>query len=143
MSGTATNVLLAGDIAMRSATLRKWLGQRGCHCELVTSFEDACRALSQREFNLVLCQYNLRDRTAFPLLDRLEGSPSTLVFSAESRRGSRWLPVIERGKRCLDRPLLRTTDLPVALGKILDGSANTDIKGHVALVEDLQQFSAK
>ena len=86
MNGTATNVLLAGDTAMRSPTVRKWLGQRGCHCQLVTSFEDTCRALSQSEFDLLICQYDLPDRTAFPLLDWLEGSPSTLIFAGIGER---------------------------------------------------------
>jgi hypothetical protein len=80
--------------------------------------------LSQRDFDLVLCQYDLPDRTAFPLLDWLEGSPSTLIFTRPGR-GSRWLPVVERGRRCLDRPLLRTTDLPNALETMLDGLAMT------------------
>jgi CheY-like chemotaxis protein len=114
MNGTSTTVLLAGDTASRSATLRKWLGQRDCHCQFATSFVETCRMLSQREFDLVLCQYDLPDRTAFPLLDWLEGSPSSLIF-ARSGRGRRWLPVVEGGQRRLDRPLLRTIDLPNTL----------------------------
>jgi CheY-like chemotaxis protein len=120
MSGTHTTVLLAGDTAARSATLRKWLSDRRCHFQCAKSFQDACRVLSQGKFDLVLCQYELPDRTAFPLLDWLEGSPSTLIFAAKSGRSSRWLPVVERGKRCLDRPLLRTADLPNTLGDMLD-----------------------
>src|SRR5579859_3136507 len=138
MNGTPTTVLLAGDTASRSASLRRWLGQRGCHCQFATSFEDACRMLSQRDFDLVLCQYDLPDRTAFPLLDWLEGSPSTLIF-ARSGRGGRWLPVVERGKRCLDRPLLRTTDLPNTLGDILDGLT---LKRAVEEVKQVSESSA-
>jgi signal transduction histidine kinase len=81
MNDTPTTVLLASDAALRSATLRTWLAQRGCQCQLVTSFEEACRELSQREFDLVLCQYNLPDRTAFPLLDWLEGSANAIKHS--------------------------------------------------------------
>ena len=135
MNGAPTTVLLAGDTALRSATLREWLAERDCHLQLVTSFREACRALSQREFDLVLCQYNLPDRTAFPLLDWLEGSPSTLIFERPGR-GRRWLPVVQRGKRCLDRPLLRTTDLPAALEQTLDGSVDKDTEGHVAMVRE-------
>jgi CheY-like chemotaxis protein len=142
MNGTAKTVLLAGETAMRSATLRKWLAQRGCHCQLVISFEDACRALSQREFDLVLCQYNLPDRTAFPLLDWLEGSSSTLIF-ARCGRGSSWLPIVERGRRCLDRPLLGATELPAALEQILDGSVDRDIERSVTATVNLAQVGAK
>ena len=125
MNETTMNVLLAGRTALRSVTLRKWLGQRGCHCQFVGSFEDVCSALSKKEFDLVLCQYDLPDRTAFPLLDWLDASLSTLIF-AGSGRNRRWLPVVERGKRCLDRPLLRTTDLPAALGAIFDGGVTPE-----------------
>jgi CheY-like chemotaxis protein len=119
MNRTTATVLLAGEAASRSATLLEWLGQRGCDCHFAISFGDACRLLAQREFDLVLCQYDLPDRTALPLLDWLEGTSSTLIFSAGSGKGGRWLPVVERGRRCLDRPLLGTTDLPNALGEML------------------------
>jgi CheY-like chemotaxis protein len=120
MDSTHMAVLLASNNARRSATLQRWLSDRGCHCQFATSFEGACRLLSQTEFDLVLCQYELPDRTAFPLLDWLDGSRSTLLVSAKSKRGPRWLPLIERGQRCLDWPLLRTTDLPGVLTVMLD-----------------------
>jgi len=143
MSGTHTTVLLAGDTAARSATLRRWLGHRGSYCQFAKSFQDACRLLSQRRFDLVLCQYDLPDRTAFPLLDWLEGSPSTLIFAARSGRNSRWLPVVERGQRCLDRPLLRTSDLPNALGEILDGLGDRSVGGSTVSADDLEKVSTK
>lgn len=91
----------------------------------------------------MLCQYDLPDRTAFPLLDWLEGSPSTLIFAARSGRNSRWLPVVERGQRCLDRPLLRTSDLPNALGEILDGLVDRSMGGSTVSADDLQEVSTK
>ena len=91
----------------------------------------------------MLCQYDLPDRTAFPLLDWLEGAPSTLIFAARSGRSGRWLPVVERGKRCLDRPLLRTTDLPSALGDMLDGLVGRNVGGNAVSAEDLEQVSIK
>ena len=121
MKRRATSVLLAGDLGTSSATLQKWLARRGCKCRLAASFRDACQNLSRAEFDLVLCRYDLPDRTAFPLLGWLKGTRSTLLLYANSDSDGRWLPVIERGKRCLDRPLLRTADLPSALAHILGG----------------------
>lgn len=121
MNGKPTSVLLAGYLGIQSAVLRQWLARRDCECQLAASFEDVCRSLSQAEFDLVFCRYDLPDRTAFPLLDWLEGTRSTLFFYASSGRDNRWLPVIERGERCLDRPLLRTADLPDVLAHILEG----------------------
>lgn len=141
MSGAQATVLLAGDTAARSATLQRWLSHRGCHCQFAKSFQDTCRLLSQTKFDLVLCQYQLPDRTAFPLLDWLEGSSSTLIFAAGSGRSSRWLPVVERGKRCLDRPLLRTTDLPNTLGDMLDRLVGQKWEENAVSADDLEQVS--
>jgi hypothetical protein len=143
MSSTPTTVLLAGDSTTRSATLLQCSRNLDCCWQFATSFQDACRLMSQREFDLVLCQYELPDRTAFPLLDWLEGSHSTLLFSARARRGRRWLPVIERGKRCLDRPSLQTADLANALGTMLDDHADSDSPVNGILAEELEQVAAK
>lgn len=143
MSATPTTVLLVGDTSARSATLRKWLRNRDCRWQFAASFQDACSLMSQSEFDLVLCQYDLPDRTAFPLLDWLEGSRSTLLFSAKGRRGSRWLPVIERGERCLDRPLLRTTDLPNTLGNMVDGPVGSGVMETELTAEALEQVGIK
>jgi hypothetical protein len=99
--------------------------------------------MSHTEFDLVLCQYDLPDRTAFPLLDWLDGSRSTLLFSARSGNGAWWLPVIERGRRCLDRPLLATADLPNALGNMLDGATAVDATEATAPAVELEHVVAK
>lgn len=127
MNGNPTLVLLAGDLGTPSNMLRTWLTERGCECRFAASFGDACKSLSQAEFDLVLCQYDLPDRTAFPLMDWLEGTRSTMLFCAGSGRDGRWLPVVERGKRCLDQRLLRTFDLPRTLTHILraDGTRSS------------------
>ena len=143
MSSTPTTVLLAGDITTRSATLRKWSRHLDCYWQFAASFQDACRLMSQREFDLVLCQYDLPDRTAFPLLDWLEGSGSTLLFSARAGSGRRWLPVIERGKRCLDRPLLQTTDLPDVLGSILEGHAGSEPQRNGVSADELEHVATR
>ena len=143
MNLTPMTVLMAGDTTSRSATLRKWLRRRGCRCQFVASFREACRLMSQTEFDLVLCQYELSDRTAFPLLDWLDGSRSTLLFSARAGKCTRWLPVIERGKRCLDRALLLTTDLPNALEKMLDGSAGIDAMETAVPAKELEKVGTR
>jgi len=143
MSRIPTTVLLASDTTTRSATLRKCSPHLDCYWQFAASFEDACRLMSQREFDLVLCQYELPDRTAFPLLDWLAGSHSTLLFSARAGRGSRWLPVIERGKRCLNRPSLQSMDLPNVLGKMLDGHAESDSPGSGVSAEEVEYVGTK
>ncbi len=142
MKNTPTTVLLVGHNAARSAKLNQWLSDR-CHCQFAASFDDACRLMSEREFDLVLCQYELADRTAFPLLDWLEGSHSTLLFTARSGNGSRWLPVIESGKRCIDRPLLKTANLANGLRDMLDGHTDSDSRGNGVSSEVFEQVGTR
>jgi hypothetical protein len=51
--------------------------------------------------------------------------------------------VIERGERSLDRPLLQTTDLPNALGNMVDGSVGSSVTGTELTAEALEQVGTK
>jgi len=112
-------VLLVGGTAKNSLGLMSWLYKRGCQCDFATSFRDACNLISHTQFDLVLSQYHLPDRTAFPLLDRLSGSSATLFFSTAVEDGCLWLPMLERGKRCVGAPLLRSSEFTGAVAEVL------------------------
>jgi len=71
------------------------------------------------EFDLVLCQYQLPDRTAFPLLDWLGGSHTTLFLSTAVESGNLWLPMLERGENCVGARLLRGSEFTDALSRVL------------------------
>jgi len=120
MDSKPFSVLVVGDITINSPSLLPWLRRRGCHCELAGSCEEACRLIAGKEFDLVLSQYQLRDRTALPLLDGLTGSNATLFFSTAARNDSRWLAMIERGARRVGAPVMRTPELTAAIEKLLD-----------------------
>lgn len=116
-------VLLVGEGVRNSLQLLQWLNHRGCSCQVARSFQDACNLVSRTQFDLVLSQYQLPDRTAFPLVDCLVGSPATLFFSARLENGSLWLKMLERGKRCIGAsPALRSNALTDALAKVLDAA---------------------
>ena len=68
---------------------------------MAQSYRDAFNLVSHTQFDLVLSQYQLPDRTAFPLLDWLVGSSATLFFSTRVEKGFLWLQMLERGKRCV------------------------------------------
>jgi CheY-like chemotaxis protein len=112
-------VLLVGETAKSSLKLLNWLNSRGCLCQLAQSYRDARNLVSCTQFDLVLSQYQLPDRTAL-LVDRLIGSPATLFFSARVEDGSLWLKMLERGNRCVGAPLLRSDELAKALARVLD-----------------------
>ena len=125
MSRESISVLLVGESVRHSAQLVQWLESRGCTCRFAPSYRDACTAISRIQFDLVLSQYHLPDRTAFPLLEWLAGSPATLFFSTRVEDGSLWLKMLERGKRCVGAPVLRQNGLMEALGTVLDTSVES------------------
>src|SRR4029077_3118612 len=120
MSVRPLMVLLVGETARSSLHLLQWLNRRGYRCQLAQSYRGACDLISCTQFDLVISEYQLPDRTAFPLLDCLVGSPATLFFSTRIEDGSLWLKMLERGKRCVGAPLLRSSDLTNALVSALD-----------------------
>ena len=126
MATTPIMVLLIGETARSCRQLMDWLYKRGCQCDFAMSYWEARNLISRKQFDLVLSQYQLPDRTAFPLLDCLAGSPATLFLSTAVENGCLWLPMLERGERCVGAPLLRSNDLTQALGKAL----NTAVKSH-------------
>ena len=113
-------VLLVGETAASSSNLRQWLETRGSCCQFSRSYENACDLIRSTQFDLVLSDYQLPDRTAFPLLDRLAGSSATLFFSTRVEDGCLWLKMLERGRRCVGAPIVGSRDLGKALGTLLE-----------------------
>jgi hypothetical protein len=126
MSNRPIMVLLVGEVPGSSLELLLWLYERGCRCHFATSYRDACSLISRTQFDLVLSQYRLPDRTAFPLLDCLIGSPATLFLSTVEESGGLWWPMLERGKRCIGAPLLRPNAFNEALAKMLGAESGPD-----------------
>ena len=78
-------VLLVGEGARNSLQRLQWLSHRGCSCQVAQSCRDACNLVSRTQFDLVLCQYQLPDRTAFRLVDGL-ADPPPICFSPHVSR---------------------------------------------------------
>lgn len=121
-------VLLVGEGARNSLGLLQWLSHRGCSCQVAQSCRDACTLVSRMQFDLVLSQYQLPDRTAFPLLDGLAGSPATLFLSTRVESGSLWLKMLERGKGCTGAPALQTSQLFGVLRKVVDAAIESSAR---------------
>ena len=122
MNAKPIMVLLVGEGTKNSLHLLQWLYERGGRCQFARSYRDACFLIPSTQFDLVLSEYQLPDRTAFPLLDWLEGSSTTLFFSTRVEDGSLWLKMLERGKRCVGVPLWRSSELTKALATVLDAA---------------------
>jgi hypothetical protein len=79
-------VLLVEETAKSSLKLLYWLNSRGCLCQMAQSYRDACNLVSCTPFVLVLSQYQLPDRTAFPVVDRLRISGDSVFLRTRGGR---------------------------------------------------------
>jgi hypothetical protein len=95
------------------------LENQGCICHLATTSQEACKLVGEQKFDLVLSQLELPDRTVYPLIDRLAGSPASLYYSQAVEDGCWWLPAIRWGKRCFGVPALRPSEFIGVLDKVL------------------------
>jgi hypothetical protein len=85
MRDNSISMLLVGENVNRCPELHWWADNRELWCEYTEFYHEACNRISRRQFDLVISEYQLPDRTAFPLLDVLAGSPATLFFSEPLR----------------------------------------------------------
>jgi hypothetical protein len=125
MRDSSISILLIGEKVQHCSELLWWLDDRGLPCEYAEFYEDACSRISRRQFDLVISEYQLPDRTAFPLLDVLAGSRATLFFSRALAIDFLWLLMLDRGRRCFGTPVVRSNNLHGAFDRILQNIENT------------------
>jgi hypothetical protein len=88
----------------------------------------------------VISEYQLPDRTALPLTDMLAGSPATLLFCRAVTSHFSWLIMLERGRRCVGYPVVRSHNLHGVLDRLLpmtqkEQRLNPSIVGLVSTVD--------
>ena len=129
-----TEILLVGETAQSCLQLMQWLERRGCRCHFASSCKDACRLISDMRFDFVLSHFELPDRSAFPLLQKLIGSTTSLFFSTRIENGCLWLPTLAKGRRWPDTRVLRPNEFAVAMGIALQDacSGNNEATNPVA-----------
>jgi PleD family two-component response regulator len=120
MEASVMKVLLVGQTVRSSLRLVQWLEDRGCQCDFAVSCRDACLRVSRMRFDFVLSQFELPDRTAYPLLERLIGSATTLFFSTALENGCLWIPTLARGKRWPASSALRPGEFADTLRRAFD-----------------------
>ena len=119
MRGGSISILLMGENLQHCAELHRWLDNQRLRCECAASYRGGCSRISRRQFDLVISEYQLPDRTAFPLLDLLAGSPATLFFSRALENDFLWVLMLDRGRRCIGAPIVRSSKLHGALDSVL------------------------
>src|SRR5207244_7483917 len=70
-------------------------------------------------YDLALTEYDPAGRAAYPLLEKLIGSTTTLFLSAIVENGVLWVPALLRGRRWLESHMLRPGELREALSDVL------------------------
>jgi len=129
-------VLLVGQTPGGSAQLIQWLEQRGYHCHFASSCKEACRLVQSRVFELVLSTFELPDRSAYPLLEKLIGTSTTLFFSTIIEDGCLWLPTLIRGKKWPHSKAIRPREFAETLGDALEQARSHHNEASMALAPD-------
>lgn len=74
-------VLLAGEPANPHSDLAQRLAHWGAQCNFASSLEEVCKLLSERTFDLVICEATLLGGSALRAVPLLTGLPTTLFCS--------------------------------------------------------------
>jgi hypothetical protein len=105
-----------GDLSVGSYLLRG-LERRGCHCSLATSAERAVELVRQSSFDLIVSTMQFEQND--PLISQLSGSQCTVLY-CHPVEGT-WLPVMSRGKQCVDAPALSAMEVIELLDRMATG----------------------
>ena len=135
MRGGSISILLVGENLQRCPELHRWLDSQRLLCECAASYQGACSRISRMRFDLVFSEYHLPDRSAFPLLDVLAGSPATLFFARALKNDFLWLLMLDRGRRCVGTRVVRSSNIHGVLDGALLAIENT--RGLESLAHEL------
>jgi CheY-like chemotaxis protein len=93
-------VLLAGGSARPRCELAERLARWGAQCNFANTWEEVCRLLDERNFDLVVCEANLPGGSALQAIPMLADSPTTLFYSFPVEDSCLWIQVVKRGHAC-------------------------------------------
>jgi hypothetical protein len=102
-------ILLVRKSQNGSSALATRLAAQGCSCTFANSLQNVSMLLDQRTFDLVLGPIRLESDSLYPLIDRLEGTETTLFYSLGVEDGSWWLPALRRGDNCFGEPAIHSS----------------------------------
>ncbi len=120
MGPRAPQILLVGKGVRQACALVERLRERGCACQLATSYGEARSLLEASGFDLVLSETDLPDGNAHHLRSLLAGSRTTLYYWLAVQDGCWWLPALEQGQQRWGAPALRPSEFAQALDAMLE-----------------------
>ena len=112
-------ILLVRKSQNGSSVLATRLAAQGCTCTFANSLQNVRTLLDRRTFDLVLGPIRLESDSLYPLIDRLEGTETTLFYSLGVEDGSWWLPALRRGENCFGEPAIHSSAFMCALEKTI------------------------
>lgn len=138
-----TEILVVGENAENSVQLTQWLERRGCKCRFASSCKEACRLLSHAKFDFVLSHFELPDRSAYPILEKLIGSTTSLFFSTRIENGCLWWPALTKGKKWPAARALRPNEFAVTLGSALEDACSHNNEALHLIAADSTQYALR
>lgn len=110
MAGKTPNVLLIAANPTGVSSMAARLGKLACEIHYVSSCVEAVALVTNRQFDLVLCEFRLRDGSSCPLAASLIGSRTTLFYSYPTQANCWWLPAVKNGQCCWGCPAMRPAE---------------------------------
>jgi hypothetical protein len=117
MDQARVNVLFLSEGANNSFHLRRHLEQFGCRCQVANCVEEGLVLVDRESFDLLLSTH--RVHLASALIARLEHSVCSAFYRLEVEDGFWWVPILERGRKCLGLPALRAAEFVDAIDRII------------------------
>lgn len=117
MEGTTVRVLFLSQAANHPSRLRRHLEELGCQCRAASCAEECLALLGEQTFDLLLSTHPVHLDSA--LITRIENSPCSAFFRLPVEDGFWWVPIVDRGSRCLGAPALRREEFLETIDRIV------------------------
>jgi hypothetical protein len=123
VSTTPKVLLIAGNptgVSILAARLEK----RACEIHSCLSRTEANAFVSNQQFDLVISELRMWDRSSDPLATSLLGSRTTLVYAYPVETGWWWLPAVRNGQSCWGSLAMRHREFVGFLDETLEEIAS-------------------
>jgi hypothetical protein len=112
-------VLLIGETTGGHSPLSNRLRKLGCDCRFTIFSQQVWRLLANESFDLILGPIRWNGHTLYPLIERLDGSGTTLFYSQAVEDSCLWLPALRQGLNCFGSAALHPREFVTVLDETI------------------------
>ena len=127
MDHAMVEVLFLSQGTNSYARLQRHLEEIGCRCRVANCAEHGLALIDQQAFDLLLSTHPVHLGSA--LIARLEDSSCSVFYRLPVEDGWWWVPIVERGKKCLGAPALRPEEFVETVDRIVSDARLSKANG--------------